>query len=96
MAFPCPVCRATVKRSPDSRLLRCAACGSRLRGRTLPDEGSTRVYEVEAAGQPETRTRVEMPWGEADDRRLRRWLVWSTTLTLGLVVVLLALALAAR
>jgi anti-sigma factor RsiW len=96
MAFPCPNCRAPVPRSPDSWLLRCAACGARLRARVLPDEGSTRVYDVEAVGVPDARTRVEMPWAASDERRLRRWLAWSTAVTLGLVFVLLALALASR
>jgi hypothetical protein len=96
MAFPCPVCRAPVRRSPESWLLRCVACGARLRGHALADQGSTRVYEVEVKGQPENRVRVEMPWAPADDLRLRRWLAWSTAVTLGLVFVLLALALAGR
>jgi uncharacterized membrane protein len=59
-------------------------------------EGSTRVYEIEAAGRPGTRQRVEIPWDAAETRRLHRWLAWSTAITLGLVLVLLALALAWR
>jgi len=43
-------------------------------------------------GRPETRTRIDVPWTPDDARRLRRWLFWSTLLTLGLVVVLLAAA----
>jgi hypothetical protein len=54
--------------------------------------GRGRFYEVEIVGRPETRQRVEVPWSEADRRRLATWLVWSTTLTLGLVLVLYALA----
>jgi hypothetical protein len=96
VAFPCPACRAAVDRSPESWRLRCDACGARLRSRALPDEGATRVYEVRAADDASARTRVEMAWTPADARRLRRWLVWSTAVTLGLVFVLLALALAAR
>ena len=96
MPFPCPACRAAVSRSPESWGLRCEACGARLRSRALHAEGNTRVYEVEASGRPGTRVRVEVAWSEADSRRLRRWLVWSTAITLGLVGVLLLLVLAAR
>jgi len=39
------------------------------------------------------RRTVEMPWSERDERTLRAWLSWSTAITLGLVLVLLALAL---
>jgi hypothetical protein len=85
-----------VDRSPESWLLRCPACGVRLRARALPDQGKARVYEVEAAGRRGTSQRVEVPWDGADAQRLRRWRVWSTAITLGLVVVLLILALAAR
>jgi hypothetical protein len=35
---------------------------------------------------------VEVPWSERDERSLRAWLSWSTAITLGLVLVLLALA----
>jgi hypothetical protein len=44
------------------------------------------------AGRPATRRRVEVPWGEEEERRLRRWLAWSTALTLGLVLVLYLVA----
>jgi hypothetical protein len=94
--FPCPSCGAAVSRGPESWGLRCEACGCRLRSRALETEGATRVYEVEASGRPDSRVRVEVPWTESDARRLRRWLAWSTAITLGLVFVLLALALAAR
>jgi hypothetical protein len=94
--FPCPSCGAAISRSPDSWGLRCEACGCRLRSRPLDAEGTVRVYEVEASGRPDTRLRVEVPWSDADARRLRRWLVWSTTITLGLIGVLLLLALAWR
>jgi hypothetical protein len=94
--FPCPSCGAAISRSPDSWLLRCEACRCRLRSRPLDAEGPVRVYEVEASGRPDTRLRVKVPWSDADARRLRRWLVWSTTITLGLIGVLLLLALAWR
>ena len=96
MPFPCPACGAAVSRSPESWGLRCEACGRRLRSRALETEGATRAYEVEASGRPDARVRVEVPWTESDAARLRRWLVWSTAVTLGLVFVLLALALASR
>jgi hypothetical protein len=96
MAFACPACRAAVSRNPDSGGLRCDTCGARLRARALADEGSTRVYEIEAAADPAARTRVEIAWTPGDAQRLRRWLAWSTAITLGLVVVLLVLAYAAR
>ncbi len=54
--------------------------------------GQGRVYEVEAVGRPQTRQRVEAPWTPADQHRLRAWLAWSATVTLALVLVLLALA----
>jgi hypothetical protein len=51
-----------------------------------------RAYEVEVAGRPETRRRVEAPWSAEDGARLRVWLLWSSVITLGLVAVLYALA----
>jgi hypothetical protein len=54
--------------------------------------GDTRAYEVQMTGRPETRRRVEIPWSDEEAARLRRWLLWSTVVTLGLVVVLLAAA----
>jgi hypothetical protein len=50
------------------------------------------TYEVELAGRPETRRRVVVPWNEGDERRLARWLLWATLLTLGLVGLLYAAA----
>jgi len=47
---------------------------------------------VEVAGRPETRRRVELPWDEAERRRLRAWLVWSSAITVSLVLALYALA----
>jgi hypothetical protein len=63
-----------------------------LRTRAIDTSGPDRAYEVEVAGQPATRRRIDVPWAAEDARRLRAWLVWSTVLTLGLVVVLYALA----
>jgi len=63
-----------------------------LRARALDTSGPDRTYEVEVAGQPDTRRLVTVPWTADDARRLRAWLAWSTVLTLGLVVVLYALA----
>jgi hypothetical protein len=63
-----------------------------LRTRALATSGPDRAYEVEVAGPPAPRRRVDVPWTPEDARRLRAWLVWSTVLTLGLVVVLYALA----
>ena len=59
-------------------------------------DGPDRAYEVEVAGEPGTRTRVAVPWTADESRRLRRWLAWSTALTLGLVLVLYAAARWAR
>jgi hypothetical protein len=63
-----------------------------LRTRAVDASGSERVYDVEVAGEPGTRQRVLIPWTTDESRRLRVWLAWSTVLTLGLVVVLYALA----
>jgi hypothetical protein len=54
--------------------------------------GDVRAYEVEITGRPDTRRRVEVPWTEEETARLRRWLIWSTVLTLALVGVLFAAA----
>jgi len=63
-----------------------------LRTRALDGSGPERLYDVEVAGQPATRRRVAVAWTADESRRLRVWLAWSTVLTLGLVVVLYALA----
>jgi hypothetical protein len=47
---------------------------------------------VEVAGRPQTRRRIEIPWDERQSRRLAAWLFWSSLITLGLVIVLYALA----
>jgi hypothetical protein len=67
-----------------------------LRGRALETDGPERRYEVAVAGEPETATRVTVAWTADESRRLRRWLAWSTALTLGLVLVLYAAARWAR
>lgn len=54
--------------------------------------GENPAYEVAVAGRPETRRRVEVPWDESERRRLRAWLVWSSAITVSLVLVLYALA----
>jgi hypothetical protein len=54
--------------------------------------GETRAYEVQVTGRPETRRRVEVAWTDQESARLRRWLLWSTVLTLALVAVLFAAA----
>ena len=78
--------------SPERWGLRCPACRRVLRTRAVDVDGPRRVYEIEVAGQPGTRRRVEVAWTADESRRLRAWLAWSTVLTLGLVVVLYALA----
>jgi hypothetical protein len=79
--------------SPESFATRCASCGGAIRARVLDAfSGERRAYEVQITGRPETRRRVEIPWSEHEAARLRRWLLWSTVLTLALVVVLFAAA----
>jgi hypothetical protein len=93
VAFRCPGCDALVPRSPEAWALRCPTCRGVIRARALDAvSGDTRAYEVEITGRPETRRRVEVPWSEQDAERLRRWLLWSTVLTLALVVVLFVAA----
>jgi NADH pyrophosphatase zinc ribbon domain len=96
--FPCPGCGATVTLNPEGWALRCPSCRRVIRSRALDAmAGGSRAYEVELVGSPETRRRIEVPWSPEEDTRLRRWLLWSTVITLGLVGVLLAAAwLAAR
>jgi hypothetical protein len=62
-----------------------------LRARLRDGEGAVRTFDVDAVGRRGTRRTVEVPWSEHDERRLRALLSWSTAITLGLVVVLLAL-----
>lgn len=72
----------------ESWWLRCPGCGRLLRSRVRSSREAVRVYDVELLGRPETRRRVEVPWTEEDGTRMRRWLVWSTFLTLGLLAAL--------
>ena len=93
MPFPCPGCSAPIDRSPEAWVLRCPSCRRVIRARALDAvSGDVRVYEVEITGRPETRRRIEVPWTDQEAARLRRWLAWSTVLTLALVVVLFAAA----
>ena len=96
MPFACPACGSAVDRSPATWALRCPSCRRVLRSRAVETGGSERAYDVFVAGEPQTRTRVAVPWTADEARRLRRWLAWSTALTLGLVVVLYAAARWAR
>jgi hypothetical protein len=90
--FPCPGCGAAVPSSPARWALRCPSCHRVLRARVVEAEGPEAQYDVEVAGEPATRQRVSVAWNEGESRRLRRWLAWSTGLTLALVFVLYALA----
>jgi tRNA(Ile2) C34 agmatinyltransferase TiaS len=90
--FDCPGCGAAIEASPDRWGLRCPSCRRVLRTRALDASGPEREFDVEVTGRPETRRRVTVPWTADESRRLRAWLAWSTVLTLGLVVVLYALA----
>jgi hypothetical protein len=92
VTFPCPACGADVP-GPPRAIGRCAACGAVLRARLREGDDDRRTFDVDAVGRPGARRTVEAPWSERDERSLRAWLAWSTALTLGLVLVLLALAL---
>lgn len=92
MAFPCPGCLAPVDASPEAWALRCPACGGAIRSRSVEGGGTEPAYDVEIAGRPETRRRIEVPWDEVQRRRLRTWLAWSSAVTVGLVAALYALA----
>jgi hypothetical protein len=85
-----------VTADPERGVLRCGACRARLRARAVDDGAPSRRYDVEVAGRPETRARVDVPWTPGEARRLRAWLLWSTAVTLCLVGVLYALARYAR
>jgi len=92
VAFPCPGCNRPVIERPDRLVLRCPACGALLRSRAIDADGPRPAFEVEVAGRPETRRRVELPWDESQRRRLSRWLVASSAITVALVFVLYVLA----
>lgn len=91
MTFPCPACDAPVE-GPPRAISRCPACGAVLRARLREGDGGRRTFDIDAVGRPGARRTVEVPWSERDQYRLRAWLAWSTAVTLGLVLVLLALA----
>jgi uncharacterized protein (DUF983 family) len=78
--------------SPERFALRCPACGARLRSRPADTSGALPAFDVEVAGRPGTRRRVELPWDERQRRRLSLWLGVSTGLPLALVLVLYLLA----
>ena len=80
-----------VDRDPGSWALRCPSCRAVLRSRTAEGENGP-TFDVEVVGRPETRRRVEVQWDEAQRRRLGSWLLWSSALTLGLVLVLYLVA----
>jgi DNA-directed RNA polymerase subunit RPC12/RpoP len=91
--FACPGCGAAVLQSPERWALRCPSCRRVIRARPADASGEgTRAYDVEITGQPETRRRIELPWTSEEAARLRRWLLWSTVLTLALVAILFAAA----
>jgi predicted RNA-binding Zn-ribbon protein involved in translation (DUF1610 family) len=78
--FRCPGCDASLAARPERFAQRCPACGALIRSRALDSD------------RRETLRRVEVPWDEPQRRRLAAWLLWSTAVTLGLVLVLLLLA----
>ena len=92
MPFACPGCDAAVDARPERALLRCSSCGAWLRCRAVDAGGAEPAFEVEVAGRRETRRLVRVPWDERQRRRLAAWLLWSTVLTLALVLVLYVLA----
>jgi hypothetical protein len=92
MSFACPACEAAVAASPDAWLSRCPACGARLRGRAAGEVGGQPAYEVAVVGRAHLRRTVPVPWDPARRRRLAAWLRWSAAVTLGLIVVLYAVA----
>ena len=73
-------------------MLRCPSCGVLLRSRPVDTSGPAPVFDVQVVGRSGIRRRVEVPWDEGQRRRLAAWLLWSSVLTLGLVLVLYVLA----
>jgi hypothetical protein len=96
VAFPCPGCDAPIHASPERWALRCPSCRALVRSRAVDTSGAVPVFEVEIVGRRETRRRVEVAWDASQRRRLSAWLLWSSALTLALVLVLFALARLAR
>jgi hypothetical protein len=58
----------------------------------VDSDGTAPAFEVQVVGQPETRTRVEIPWDESQLRRLVGWLVGASLVTVALVLILFVLA----
>lgn len=58
----------------------------------METEGESPAFEVQVVGRPETARRVEVAWTPAERRRLATWLVWSSFVTVALVLVLYVLA----
>ena len=56
-------------------MLRCPACRAVLRSRAVDTSGPVPVFDVEVAGQPDTRRRVELDWSPAQRQRLSTWLL---------------------
>jgi len=92
VTFACPGCDAPIEGRPERPARRCPACHALLRSRAVEADGELPVYQLEVVGRPETRRRVEVAWDEGQRRRLAAWLLWSSLLTVLLVVVLYALA----
>jgi hypothetical protein len=92
VSFACPACDAGIEARPDRPVLRCPSCGVLLRSRPVDTSGPAPVFEVVVVGRRGTRRRVEVPWDEGQRRRLAAWLLWSSVVTLGLVLVLYVLA----
>jgi hypothetical protein len=91
VSFDCPGCGARIDGRPDRFVLRCSSCGL-LRSRPAESAGAAPAFDVEVAGRPATRRRVELPWDEAQKRRLSAWLGASLALTVAMVGLLYALA----
>jgi hypothetical protein len=92
VGFPCSGCGAWIDTPPDRFVLRCPACRAVLRSRAVDAGGSAPLFDVEVAGQPETRRRVELAWDPAQRRRLSEWLLVASIVTVALVLVLFLLA----
>jgi hypothetical protein len=58
----------------------------------VDSRGAAPAFEVQVVGHPERRRRVEIPWDEAERRRLAGWLVWASIVTAALVLILFVLA----
>jgi hypothetical protein len=92
VSFPCPGCDASIDARPDGLLLRCDACGARLRSRAVETSGPVPLFEVQVTGRPETLRQVPIPWDEAERHRLSAWLLVASVVTVALVLILFVLA----